>query len=115
VKTDEIWLEAERCWRIGLIVSELIRNAARHGLKGRSGSIVVALSGADRKVRCLVSDDGCAMPDPPEGRGRRLVRTLAAELGGEVDWWFTPSGSSVGLQCPLEMPPAPRLSNAQVL
>ena len=100
VTTDEIWLDAACCWRVGLIVSELIRNAVRHGLGGRKGAIAIAMSQKGGRVQCLVSDDGCAASNPPEGRGRRLVRALAAELGGSVDWWFTRSGSFVGLEFP---------------
>lgn len=100
VTTDEIWLDAARCWRVGLIVSELIRNAARHGLAGRRGTIAVTLAERAGCVRCMVSDNGQAVSNPPEGRGRRLVRALAADLGGSVDWWFTTFGSFVGLEFP---------------
>jgi two-component sensor histidine kinase len=34
VNIEEIWLDADRCWRVGLIVAELVRNAARHGFRG---------------------------------------------------------------------------------
>ncbi len=101
LETDEIWLDAAQCWRVGLIVSELIRNAVRHGLSGRAGSIGVSLTERGDRVRCIVSDNGCATPDPPEGRGRRLVRTLVTELEGVVDWWFTASGSFAGLEFPI--------------
>jgi hypothetical protein len=34
------------------------------------------------------------------GRGRRLARAIAAELGGSVDWWFSPTGSLARLEVP---------------
>jgi two-component sensor histidine kinase len=43
VDADEIWLESGRSWRVGLIVAELIRNAARHGLGGGPGAIRVEI------------------------------------------------------------------------
>lgn len=104
VATDEVRLDAARCWRVGLIVSELVRNAVRHGLKGGQGSVRVALNRQEGRIWCVVCDDGCAPPDPPEGRGRRLIRALAAELAGSVDWKFTQSGSVVGLVFPLAAP-----------
>lgn len=109
VASDEIPLNAARCWRVGLIVSELVRNAVRHGLKGRQGSIRVALNRSGGRIWCVVCDDGSASADPPEGRGRRLIRALTAELAGSVDWKFTQSGSVVGLQFPLA---TPRLARA---
>jgi two-component sensor histidine kinase len=101
VTTDEIPLDAARCWRVGLIVSELVRNAVRHGLRGRQGSIHVALNQNGGRVWCAVCDDGCAASDPPEGRGRRLIRALTTELGGSVEWKFTQLGSIAGVQFPL--------------
>ena len=112
VATDEIPLDAARCWRVGLIVSELVRNAVRHGLKGRQGSIRVALNRSGGRIWCVVCDDGSASADPPEGRGRRLIRALTAELAGTVDWKFTQSGSVVGLQFPVA---TPRLAHADLV
>lgn len=105
VATDEIPLDAARCWRLGLIVSELVRNAARRGLKDRQGSIRVTLNRTGTSVWCVVCDDGCAASDPPEEHERRLIRALAAELGGTVEWRFTQRGSVAGVCFPLMMMP----------
>jgi two-component sensor histidine kinase len=93
---DEIWLDPAHCWRVGLIVAELIRNAARHGLAGRAGHIRVEIGEACGRVVCEVRDDGRGRAGA-SGRGRRLIQALAADLGGSVDWAFTTSGSSVRL------------------
>jgi two-component sensor histidine kinase len=37
-------LLAGRCWRVALIVAELITNSVRHGFQGQSGEIRVAVS-----------------------------------------------------------------------
>ena len=37
-------LRSERCWKLGLIVSELITNSARHAFGDRGGTIQVELS-----------------------------------------------------------------------
>jgi two-component sensor histidine kinase len=39
-----VMVEAGRCWRAGLIVSELINNARRHAFGARSGNISVAIA-----------------------------------------------------------------------
>lgn len=37
-------LDPARCWRVGLIVSELITNAARHGLPSARGEIFISVA-----------------------------------------------------------------------
>jgi two-component sensor histidine kinase len=98
VTADEVWLDADRCWRVGLIVAELVRNAARHGLSGGAGAIWVVVEDAAGHVRCSVCDDGGGSPGVRAGRGRRLVQALAGELGGFVAWSFAPNGCCAVLE-----------------
>ena len=112
--TELLYIESGRGWRVCLIVAELVRNAVRHGLQGGPGVIGVTVKRADLRIQCLVSDDGGAEDDPVEGRGRRLVRALTAELQGSVNWRFTNTGSIVSLEFPIVQPsdfshPAPHL------
>src|ERR1700727_3431790 len=51
-------MRSERCWKLGIIVSELITNCARHALRGRGGKIQVELNSAGRYVKCCESDNG---------------------------------------------------------
>jgi two-component sensor histidine kinase len=102
LSADEILIEGERGWRVGLIVSELIRNAVRHGLHGRQGEIEVDLRRLHTWVQCVVSDNGCAINASPEGRGRRLVNALATELEGSAHWRLTNTGSVVSVAFPIE-------------
>jgi two-component sensor histidine kinase len=104
VDTDEIWLSADRAWRIGLTVAELIRNAARHGLRGRAGSIAVRVARAGEDVVCVVGDDGRCAPNSAAGRGISVARALADDLGGSIDWWFTERGCLARLRAPAEGP-----------
>ncbi len=99
---DAIELESEQCWLVGMIVSELITNAARHGLRHRGGSIVVALSSTNRTVRCRVTDDGSSI-NPAPGRGTRIIGALAHELGGTIGWRFSASGTTVLLCFPRDV------------
>ncbi len=96
---ETIALDAGQCWRVGMIVFELITNAARHGLRDREGSIVVELAAQGDVVQCRVADDGtCGHPTP--GRGTRITRALALELGGHIDWHFGVRGTTATLCFP---------------
>ena len=104
LSTEEIWIDGARGWRLGLIVAELIQNAVRHGLQGRQGNIGVVVRKAGLRIQCIVTDDGRAATNPPEGRGRRLVRALVAELQGSANWWFTQCGSTVDVEFLIAQP-----------
>jgi two-component sensor histidine kinase len=58
-----LWMDSERCWRLGMIVSELITNAARHAFRKRGGVIRVELSTSRSVVECRVTDNGMADTD----------------------------------------------------
>lgn len=100
LRSDDIVMPVERCWRLGLVISELVRNAARHGLKGKSGTILVRVSERDGAIAALVSDDGAAAPDSSPGRGQRLTRALVADLDGTIEWSLTPDGSHARMHLP---------------
>jgi two-component sensor histidine kinase len=100
---EAIEIGAEQCWRVGMIVSELITNAARHGFRQRGGSIIVELSTPDDAVQCVVTDDGRSF-NPKPGRGTRITSALARELGGRIDWHFAPSGTTALLHFPSDRP-----------
>jgi two-component sensor histidine kinase len=57
------------------------------------------MSKPDGAVECLVTDDGRSI-NPKPGRGTRITRALARELGGRVDWYFSPSGTTALLHFP---------------
>jgi hypothetical protein len=52
-------------------------------------------------VICLVCDSGGAVAKPAPGRGQQLIRSVAAELGGTVDWAFTSASSIARLDFPI--------------
>ena len=110
---DEVWLDPGSCWRIGLIVAELIRNAVRHGLAGRPGCIRVLLSKTACGVSCVVMDNGRGAERAEPGRGCRLIEVLAGELGGAVTWRFSPLGCVAELQMPAEAGPTHALGDAR--
>jgi two-component sensor histidine kinase len=89
-----------RCWRLGLIVSELITNAARHAFNGAAGTIRVELRLCGAFVECSVSDNGrWAAPIRP-GRGFAIVEALAETLDGNITRIMGNRGSAVVITFP---------------
>jgi two-component sensor histidine kinase len=93
-------LDAGRCWRLCLILSELITNAARHAFDRRGGRIGIEVRPSEDRIECRVSDNGCAAKAVRMGRGLRIINDLAASLGGHVEFAFSPGGSTVVLAFP---------------
>ena len=104
IVSDAVSLEPDRCWRVGLIISELVTNAARHAFSRRGGAIRVEIAAADDLVHCRVSDDGDAPPWATPGRGSEIVEALAEELGGRISWIFGDRGTNVLLSFPNSSP-----------
>ncbi|TXN00476.1 DUF4118 domain-containing protein [Methylobacterium sp. WL64] len=78
-----------RAVAVGLIINELLTNALKYAFPDeRSGRITVIFRRDDQDYRLEVVDDGVGMqPDHPHpikgsGLGQRLIRSLAAQLGG---------------------------------
>jgi two-component sensor histidine kinase len=112
-------LDAKRCWRAELIISELITNASRHAFTSQAGHISVAVETAAGQIICRVSDDGSPPAILKRGLGSELVDALAADLDGYVERIHEASGTTITLFFPedIDQPPtkeikSPRLSNA---
>jgi two-component sensor histidine kinase len=102
VSADDLRLEGERCWRLGLIVSELLTNVARHAqFDGRRPELRVELKLAGEFVKCRVSDNGSAPEPIRRGRGLTIIGELASSLGGRVHTSCAADGSFFLLTFPL--------------
>jgi two-component sensor histidine kinase len=86
-------LPSERCWRLGMIVYELVTNAARHAFGNANGQVRVELSRAGKLVECRVIDNGSAPSKVQRGRGLKIVDELVRGLDGRLDQRFGQSGS----------------------
>lgn len=92
VAAEPVRLSHDRLVPTALIVAELLSNALEHGFPdGRPGHISVALQpSADGHGFCVaVRDDGAGLPatfrlEEQTSLGLRIVRTLAAQIGGTV-------------------------------
>jgi two-component sensor histidine kinase len=99
---EDLRLEGERCWKLGLIVSELLTNVARHAqFDARPPELRVELELAGNIVKCRVCDNG-STPEPfRHGGGLAIIGELAGSLGGRVHTSCAAEGSSFLVTFPL--------------
>jgi two-component sensor histidine kinase len=111
--TDPVMLDATRCWRAELIISEFITNASRHAFTSQAGRISVAVETAAGQVICRVSDDGSPTATLKRALGSELVDALAADLDGYVERIHKASGTTITLFFPedLDEPPTEEVQN----
>jgi len=103
-------LPAEEAVTLGLLVGELITNAVKYahpaGVAGAVGIEAARLH--DGSIVIKVCDDGVGLPDSidpvrSQSIGFRTVRMLANRLGASISF----QSRGLGLNCILQMPPAP--------
>jgi two-component sensor histidine kinase len=100
---ESLRLESDRCWRLGMILHELINNAARHAFASGSSRIRVELAGAGAFVECKVLDNGAAAAGVQPGRGFKIISELAKGLDGWFEQTFGSRGSMFVITFPLEL------------
>jgi two-component sensor histidine kinase len=85
---SSVTLDLERAIPCGLILTELVSNALKHGFPdGRPGNVRVRLDQpAPDEVELSVEDDGIGVSTAAErsGFGLHMVRLLAQQIGGTV-------------------------------
>jgi len=87
LKTDESFLPSRYCWHADLIVSELVRAAASHGLAGRQGSILVELAvGKGHLLGAVTGSNLAAGVQPIPAALRHRSEELARDCGGSLRW-----------------------------
>jgi two-component sensor histidine kinase len=93
-------LPADHCWRLGMIVFELINNAARHAFSDGEGEIRAELLWADPFVECTIMDNGSASGKVQPGHGLKIVDALSKDLHGQFEQKFGSQGSMATLVFP---------------
>ena len=93
-------MSSERCWLLGMIVFELITNAARHAFRDGGGTIHLDLLPAGASVVCCITDNGTSEPSPSPGRGLSIIDALVASLQGTVESQFGPNGTRAIVKLP---------------
>jgi two-component sensor histidine kinase len=86
-------MSSERCWKLALILSELITNSARHAFCDEGGTIRIELSTSGPLVECCVIDNGSSRGSYKPGEGLKIVEALAKELRGTIVHRFRERGA----------------------
>jgi two-component sensor histidine kinase len=98
---DEGEMEVETGEKLGLILAELVTNAAKHAFSGRShGRVTVTLRRAHRGWKCVVQDDGAGLRQGQLGSGLRLVGSLAHGIQGHLTTASDAGGTRIELRFP---------------
>lgn len=103
VTADDCELPPDYVIPIGMIVCELVTNAAKHGVPGRRGTIEVALAVEGNDVALTIADDGQGVPegvDPmaSSGLGMKVVSALARQLNGSFNIERVETGTRMAIQ-----------------
>jgi two-component sensor histidine kinase len=100
VFADAVEFPSERCERLGLVIAELVTNAAKHAFHGRSGGLVrVELFNRNDSWVCVVSDNGVGTATASLGVGSKILKQLVHALGGTFVRRSGRSGTSVIVTC----------------
>jgi two-component sensor histidine kinase len=94
-------LNAFRCWRMGMIVSELIANASRHAFYSGGGKVRVELSQRGACVECAVTDNGSGLKNGRPGLGMKIIQSLLSDLNGTISHRSGARGTRATLSFPL--------------
>jgi two-component sensor histidine kinase len=105
---DPAPIQRDHAVSIGLIVNELVTNAAKHAFEGRErGTITVSWKRRrEGGWRLTVADDGVGMPPGPKparkdgGLGQRLIEAFAHQAGGTL----TTDSDKTGTQVMMDVP-----------
>jgi two-component sensor histidine kinase len=95
-------MNSDCCWRLGMIVSELITNSARHAFRESGGVIRVELRSSPSFVECRVTDNGTAATNIRRGHGLGIVEALVEGLDGKIDQQFGPGGAATAVTFPVD-------------
>ena len=105
---QEISILADRAILMGLIINELVSNAAKYAYPDRPGPIWVTVAQIEKRAVALsIRDEGVGLPagfDLAKSKrlGARLVSALSGQLGAEFTKPASAIGSNFALLVPLE-------------
>lgn len=96
VSVDDGVIPSGTCERVGLIITELVTNAAKHAFAGLDGGLVrVEMTSKPGRWLCTVSDDGTGIEVPLANSGTRILDDLAQMIGGTLILRSGADGTSV--------------------
>ncbi len=99
-------IELGRAVSLGLVINEALTNALKYAFPDdAAGNVTVNLDRDGDRLMLEVADDGVGMAPEQRGTGTgtKLIRALAQQLGGTVEWQGPP-GTQVILNFPVSGP-----------
>jgi two-component sensor histidine kinase len=98
VSIDKGPMRAEKCEFLGLVITELVLNAAKHAFPGNiSGCVRIEIVERDERWYCTVSDDGIGIWKISLGNGSKITDGLVDALGGQLTIRTGPNGTAVSI------------------
>jgi light-regulated signal transduction histidine kinase (bacteriophytochrome) len=100
-----ILLPSDRAMPVGMVMTELVINAAKYAYRGKPGPVDVRLSRYEGTIRLVVADLGLgrkAVPRSESGFGHRMIIATVARLGGTLEYEDPGRGLKVTLSAPIE-------------
>jgi two-component sensor histidine kinase len=108
-KFGRLMISADKAIPLGLLINELVTNAAKHAYPGGSGEIHVSGEHRGRDLHVEVSDEGIGLPedfDPDQPRaslGFKVIKSLVGQLDGRIIATPNqPKGTTIRLDLPLD-------------
>jgi two-component sensor histidine kinase len=104
VTADTGTLPGARCELLGLVIAELMTNAAKHAFQKRDDGVVrVKLVKNGQSWVCIVSDNGEVTSPTPQGAGTKIIRQLIRLLQGSFAKSSGRHGTSAVVVLPLRL------------
>ncbi|WP_267427032.1 histidine kinase dimerization/phosphoacceptor domain -containing protein [Methylobacterium sp. GC_Met_2] len=102
---EAVEVSVEKAPPVALMLNELITNAMKHAFAhDRAGRLSVSVRPDGSLIAICVVDDGHGMPDTVAGSGsfgKRLIESLARQLGATLTWRPANPGTRVDLRLPI--------------
>jgi two-component sensor histidine kinase len=87
---------AERCWRLGLAVSEILEDLATNAAGDSGGVVSVEVVNSEAMLKCCIRYRGVYPELSRPDHGVELINALVRSIGGTFDFWHEGgSGESV--------------------
>jgi two-component sensor histidine kinase len=98
-------IDSDRCWRLGMVLYELVTNASKHAFGDSGGWIRVELFEHATHIECRIEDSGsCITPRASHGNGLAMMHELTKEMGGALRQTFGLEGSVSTIILPTASP-----------
>src|SRR3984893_17925328 len=106
-----LMISADKAIPLGLLINELVTNAAKHAYPDGSGEIHDTGEQRDGALHVEVSDQGIGLPkdfdidQPRASLGFKVIKSLLGQLDGRITVSSNqPTGAAIQLDVPLDLP-----------